>query len=206
MEKKAAEKALEKVQAAREEAAAEIAYDPVNESRVEPMEYIPSAPMNYNLELSENGGPKKSKSKSSKKSSSGGLLSKMKSKKEKDEDYGLSLLDYDAHDNVEDRPAFSTQHNSSRKKGLRPREVAVPYSKLRKDRFFDWPPDPTVSRATPVIGPWTKTEDEEADGGAAVVDSPSVQPIPGGTLGGGDEFDPSRRAEFMVLYALPARP
>jgi hypothetical protein len=30
------------------------------------------------------------------------------------------------------------------------RSVAVPYFRLKKDRFYDWPPDPTVSRATPV--------------------------------------------------------
>lgn len=49
------------------------------------------------------------------------------------------------------RPAFSTQHNArTLKKGLMPREVVVPYSKFRKERFYDWPPDPTVSRATPV--------------------------------------------------------
>ena len=50
-----------------------------------------------------------------------------------------------------DRPAFRPEHHvqatSSRKN---PRAVAIPYSRLKKDRFFDWPPDPTVSRATPM--------------------------------------------------------
>ena len=27
----------------------------------------------------------------------------------------------------------------------------MPYFRFRKDRFFDWPPDPTVSRATPLV-------------------------------------------------------
>lgn len=50
-----------------------------------------------------------------------------------------------------DRQAFRPEHHvqatSSRKT---PRSVAIPYSRLKKDRFFDWPPDPTVSRATPM--------------------------------------------------------
>eukprot|EP00543_Licmophora_paradoxa_P013926 CAMPEP_0202477968 /NCGR_PEP_ID=MMETSP1360-20130828/94213_1 /ASSEMBLY_ACC=CAM_ASM_000848 /TAXON_ID=515479 /ORGANISM="Licmophora paradoxa, Strain CCMP2313" /LENGTH=985 /DNA_ID=CAMNT_0049105227 /DNA_START=745 /DNA_END=3702 /DNA_ORIENTATION=- len=35
-------------------------------------------------------------------------------------------------------------------KHFQPREIVVPYSRFRKERFYDWPPDPTVSRATPV--------------------------------------------------------
>lgn len=49
------------------------------------------------------------------------------------------------------RPAFHSAlhgHSSSNKK-LEPRAVAIPYSRIKKDRFYDWPPDPTVSRATP---------------------------------------------------------
>ena len=51
-----------------------------------------------------------------------------------------------------DRPAFSSElrgQNASSRKVL-PRGVAIPYSRLKKDRFFDWPPDPTLSRATPM--------------------------------------------------------
>jgi hypothetical protein len=49
------------------------------------------------------------------------------------------------------RPAFSTQFNGKQsKKAAQPREIVVPYSRLRKERFYDWPPDPTVSRATPI--------------------------------------------------------
>lgn len=52
----------------------------------------------------------------------------------------------------EDRPAFSSMihGSSSLSKKMEPRAVAIPYSRLKKDRFFDWPPDPTVSRATPM--------------------------------------------------------
>ena len=51
-----------------------------------------------------------------------------------------------------ERPAFSadTGGANTNKKQLRPRSVVVPFSRLRKERFYDWPPDPTVSRATPV--------------------------------------------------------
>jgi hypothetical protein len=51
-----------------------------------------------------------------------------------------------------DRPPFSTEwHSQSSSKKIQPRAVVIPYCCLKKDRFFDWPPDPTVSRATPVI-------------------------------------------------------
>ena len=51
-----------------------------------------------------------------------------------------------------ERPAFqSALHGqSSSNKKLQPRAVAIPYSRLKKERFYDWPPDPTVSRATPI--------------------------------------------------------
>lgn len=53
----------------------------------------------------------------------------------------------------EQRPAFESalhgQTTSSKK--LQPKAVAIPYSRLKKERFYDWPPDPTVSRATPII-------------------------------------------------------
>jgi len=51
-----------------------------------------------------------------------------------------------------ERPAFSSMihGSSSSSKKIEPRAVAIPYSRLKKDRFFDWPPDPTVSRATPM--------------------------------------------------------
>ena len=76
--------------------------------------------------------------------------------------------------------AFSTGHNSRTSKKTRPREVAVPYSKLRKDRFFDWPPDPTVSRATPLPGPWFAPAGAEEEGAQYAENgmSPMAQPIP----------------------------
>mmetsp|Transcript_120204 Transcript_120204/g.245696 ORF Transcript_120204/g.245696 Transcript_120204/m.245696 type:complete len:456 (-) Transcript_120204:2772-4139(-) len=48
------------------------------------------------------------------------------------------------------RPPFYA-HTKPSKKSQVPRDVAVPYFRFRKDRFFDWPPDPTVSRATPMV-------------------------------------------------------
>jgi hypothetical protein len=55
-----------------------------------------------------------------------------------------------------DRPVFSsTVQGSVVSRRIQPRSVAVPYSRFKKDRFFDWPPDPTVSRATPLI-PWER--------------------------------------------------
>lgn len=53
----------------------------------------------------------------------------------------------------EDRPAFeSALHGqTSSNKKMQPRAVAIPYSRLKKERFYDWPPDPTVSRATPIV-------------------------------------------------------
>lgn len=50
------------------------------------------------------------------------------------------------------RPVFSaaTYHKPS-KVPLEPREVVVPYTRVRTERFYDWPPDPTMSRAAPVL-------------------------------------------------------
>jgi hypothetical protein len=50
------------------------------------------------------------------------------------------------------RPAFTgaMRHPKASKVPLEPREVVVPYCRIRTERFYFWPPDPTVSRATPV--------------------------------------------------------
>lgn len=48
------------------------------------------------------------------------------------------------------RPAFYAHTKPTRRTQV-PRDVAVPYFRFRKERFYDWPPDPTVSRATPLI-------------------------------------------------------
>jgi len=61
-----------------------------------------------------------------------------------------------------ERPPFSSDHGSNtNRKALQPRSVVVPYSKLRKERFYDWPPDPTVSRATPLEFETWQPEPEE---------------------------------------------
>lgn len=49
------------------------------------------------------------------------------------------------------RPAFIAHSKSTKRAQQVPRDVAVPYFRFRKDRFYDWPPDPTVSRATPMV-------------------------------------------------------
>ena len=52
---------------------------------------------------------------------------------------------------VGERPPFSSDlHGQSSSKKMSPRSIAIPYSRVRKERFYDWPPDPTVSRATPI--------------------------------------------------------
>jgi len=58
------------------------------------------------------------------------------------------------------RPAFYAHSKPSKKTHLVPRDVAVPYFRFRKDRFYDWPPDPTVSRATPMAMTTHFDEDE----------------------------------------------
>jgi hypothetical protein len=57
------------------------------------------------------------------------------------------------------RPAFFAHTRPTRRTAV-PRDVAVPYFRFRKERFYDWPPDPTVSRATPLLG---ATRDSEFD-------------------------------------------
>uniref|UniRef100_A0A7S1GKL2 Uncharacterized protein n=1 Tax=Cyclophora tenuis TaxID=216820 RepID=A0A7S1GKL2_CYCTE len=53
-------------------------------------------------------------------------------------------------DDMATRQAFSAVHQTRGKRSA-PRDVVVPYVPFRIDRFYDWPPDPTVSRATPVV-------------------------------------------------------
>ena len=50
------------------------------------------------------------------------------------------------------RPAFrAVSYLKPSKVPLEPREVVVPYTRVRTERFYDWPPDPSVSRASPVF-------------------------------------------------------
>eukprot|EP00934_Nitzschia_sp_Nitz4_P007018 Nitzschia sp. Nitz4//scaffold3_size479765//447923//451003//NITZ4_000189-RA/size479765-augustus-gene-1.629-mRNA-1//-1//CDS//3329551025//7008//frame0 len=60
------------------------------------------------------------------------------------------------------RPAFYANGRPTRGNQV-PRDVAVPYFRFRKDRFYDWPPDPTVSRATPLLGGAEEQEDDDYD-------------------------------------------
>jgi hypothetical protein len=57
------------------------------------------------------------------------------------------------------RPAFYAHTRPTRRTQV-PRDVAVPYFRFRKDRFYDWPPDPTVSRATPLLATSTEARHE----------------------------------------------
>lgn len=59
------------------------------------------------------------------------------------------------------RPAFFAHVKPNRRTQV-PRDVAVPYFRFRKDRFYDWPPDPTVSRATPMITTTHFDSDEDS--------------------------------------------
>mmetsp|Transcript_32962 Transcript_32962/g.36741 ORF Transcript_32962/g.36741 Transcript_32962/m.36741 type:complete len:1024 (+) Transcript_32962:145-3216(+) len=62
------------------------------------------------------------------------------------------------------RPAFYA-HVKPNKRTQVPRDVAIPYFRFRKDRFYDWPPDPTVSRATPMLTDSQTMFDENEGGG-----------------------------------------
>lgn len=62
------------------------------------------------------------------------------------------------------RPAFYAHTRPTRRTQV-PRDVAVPYFRFKKDRFFDWPPDPTVSRATPLLAPVSAVSHDSGGGG-----------------------------------------
>ena len=62
------------------------------------------------------------------------------------------------------RPAFYAHTRPTRRTQV-PRDVAVPYFRFKKDRFFDWPPDPTVSRATPLLAPGGTAAQDSGDSG-----------------------------------------
>jgi len=67
--------------------------------------------------------------------------------RKKSEDMGEELTEAELYQSP--RPAFSANERGTKRSQI-PRDVAVPYFRFRKDRFYDWPPDPTVSRATPL--------------------------------------------------------
>ena len=55
-------------------------------------------------------------------------------------------------DRLPPRPPFrAVSYLKPSKVPLEPREVVVPYTRVRTERFYDWPPDPSVSRASPVF-------------------------------------------------------
>ena len=90
----------------------------------------------------------------------GGLFGRSKKKEEEDELKEAELREAELYQSP--RPAFYA-HSKPTKKNQIPRDVAVPYFRFRKDRFFDWPPDPTVSRATPMVAT-LQAAAAEADG------------------------------------------
>lgn len=61
-------------------------------------------------------------------------------------------VDDDDDDVKVDRPPFRADPHEkvSSNKKVHPRSIVIPYSRFKPDRFYDWPPDPTVSRATPL--------------------------------------------------------
>lgn len=83
----------------------------------------------------------------SKKKKKGGLFGSRK-KDDDDDDEEKEINEADLYRSP--RPAFYAHTRPTRRTQV-PRDVAVPYFRFRKERFYDWPPDPTVSRATPLI-------------------------------------------------------
>jgi hypothetical protein len=66
---------------------------------------------------------------------------------------GQNLSELEIHStgpSLDTRQPFAASGMKANKKIIQPREIVVPYSRFRKERFFDWPPDPFVARATPV--------------------------------------------------------
>lgn len=81
-----------------------------------------------------------------------GFFSKFRQKTETSRAARRASAKMDSMNAEMERPPFqSALHGQSSGRRLQPRSVAIPYSRLKKDRFYDWPPDPTVSRATPMV-------------------------------------------------------
>jgi hypothetical protein len=70
------------------------------------------------------------------------------SKKDAEDEQAQEIIEAELYQSP--RPAFYAHTRPARRTQV-PRDVAVPYFRFRKDRFYDWPPDPTVSRATPML-------------------------------------------------------
>ena len=100
---------------------------------------------------------KKEEEAKAKKKKKGGFFGK---KKDEDEpDNPEEIIDADLYHSP--RPAFYAHTKPTRRNQI-PRDVAVPYFRFRKERFYDWPPDPTVSRATPLLVSFDRDEYTEA--------------------------------------------
>lgn len=80
-----------------------------------------------------------------------------RSRKGKDENAEEEVNEADLYHSP--RPAFFAHTRPTRRTAV-PRDVAVPYFRFRKDRFYYWPPDPTVSRATPLLATSTEAQNE----------------------------------------------
>ena len=87
-----------------------------------------------------------------------------RSRKKEDENDEQTEENNDADFFNSPRPAFYA-HAKPSKRAQVPRDVAIPYFRFRKDRFYDWPPDPTVSRATPMMTESQTRFDEDGGGG-----------------------------------------
>jgi hypothetical protein len=99
----------------------------------------------------------------SKKKKKGGLFSSRKDDDEDDAEKEINEADLYRSP----RPAFYAHTRPTRRTQV-PRDVAVPYFRFRKERFFDWPPDPTVSRATPLLASAMDHRGGDLGGGGSV--------------------------------------
>lgn len=97
-----------------------------------------------------------SKSEASNPSGNSGFFSRVFAKRSATE-----KVDDDDDDVKVDRPPFRTDpyEKLSSSKKTQSRSIVIPYSRFKADRFYDWPPDPTVSRATP-LRPIIEEQDE----------------------------------------------
>ncbi|KAG7356782.1 hypothetical protein IV203_001468 [Nitzschia inconspicua] len=111
-----------------------------------------------------------------------GLFGRNRKKEEEDEMREAELKEAELYQSP--RPAFYAHTKPTRRNQI-PRDVAVPYFRFRKDRFFDWPPDPTVSRATPIVATLQSSafEDENEDPRQFSSQVPKVQ-----SAGFGNQF------------------
>jgi hypothetical protein len=91
------------------------------------------------------------------------LAEKQELQKNLNKTSGLSALEYHPQGQSQDSRRPFCASGRVNKKLLRPREIVVPYTRFHKERFFDWPPDPTVARATPLQ---MKYSDYRSQGGS----------------------------------------